>query len=69
MGKSTKRVQQAALDAGLEIEIITLPERAHTAAAAAAGLGCAVQKGRGIDDDVCRKLSDLRTWTQLTWQP
>ncbi|MEP1766235.1 MAG: YbaK/EbsC family protein [Sulfitobacter sp.] len=42
MGKSTKRVQQAALDAGLEIEIITLPDRAHTAAAAAAGLGCTV---------------------------
>lgn len=42
MGKSTERVNQAALDAGLEIEIITLPNSARTAQAAADGLGCDV---------------------------
>lgn len=42
MGKSTTRVTQAALAAGLEIEIIKLPVSARTAAAAAAGLGCDV---------------------------
>lgn len=41
MGKSTTRVAQAARDAGLDIEIITLPVSARTAAQAAEGLGCA----------------------------
>ncbi|WP_299023977.1 YbaK/EbsC family protein [uncultured Sulfitobacter sp.] len=42
MGKSTTRVATAARDAGLEIEIITLPTSARTAAAAAEGLNCTV---------------------------
>ncbi len=42
MGKSVTRVKQAATDAGLEIDIITLPTSARTAAAAATSLGCDV---------------------------
>lgn len=42
MGKSVNRVRQAALDAGLEIDVITLPVSARTAAQAAAGLECQV---------------------------
>ena len=42
MGKSIKRVQQAARDAGLAIEVVTLEVSARTAADAAKGLGCAV---------------------------
>lgn len=42
MGKSLNRVKQAARDAGLEIEVITLPVSARTAAQAAQGLDCAV---------------------------
>lgn len=42
MGKSMDRVWQAALDAGLEIEIITLPTSARTARDAADSCGCDV---------------------------
>jgi prolyl-tRNA editing enzyme YbaK/EbsC (Cys-tRNA(Pro) deacylase) len=42
MGKSTTRVKQAAIDAGLEIEIITLATSARTAADAANSCGCHV---------------------------
>lgn len=42
MGKSVTRVKQAAKDAGLEINIITLPTSARTAAAAASSLECDV---------------------------
>lgn len=42
MGKSVNRVKAAAHAAGLEIEVITLPVSARTAADAAAGLDCAV---------------------------
>ena len=42
MGKSVNRVKKAAVDAGLEIEIITLPNSARTAADAAKSLGCDV---------------------------
>lgn len=42
MGKSVNRVKQAARDAGLEIEVITLPVSARTAAQAAEGLNCHV---------------------------
>lgn len=42
MGKSVNRVKAAAVAAGLEIEVITLPVSARTAAEAAAGLKCAV---------------------------
>lgn len=42
MGKSVNRVKAAARTAGLEIEIITLPVSARTAAEAAAGLKCDV---------------------------
>lgn len=42
MGKSTTRVKQAAIDAGLNIDIITLANSARTAVEAAAGLKCEV---------------------------
>ncbi len=42
MGKSVKRVEQAALAAGLEIDIITLSDSAHTAKDAAEALECDV---------------------------
>lgn len=42
MGKSVTRVKQAARDAGLEIEVVTLPDSARTADAAAGSLGCDV---------------------------
>lgn len=42
MGKSTLRVKQAAIDAGLNIDIITLANSARTAVEAAAGLKCEV---------------------------
>ena len=42
MGKSITRVRQAALDAGLEIEVITLPSSARTAQQAADSCGCSV---------------------------
>lgn len=42
MGKSVDRVKRAAVDAQLEIEVITLPTSAHTAADAASSLGCDV---------------------------
>ncbi len=42
MGKSTTRVKQAALEAGLDIEIVTLSTSARTAAAAAESCGCHV---------------------------
>lgn len=42
MGKSVNRVKKAALDAGLEIEIVTLPDSARTAAQAAAACDCHV---------------------------
>lgn len=42
MGKSVNRVKKAAKDAGLEIDVITLPTSARTAAAAANSLGCDV---------------------------
>ncbi|MEP3440700.1 MAG: YbaK/EbsC family protein [Sulfitobacter sp.] len=42
MGKSVNRVKAAATAAGLEIEIITLPVSARTAAEAADGLDCNV---------------------------
>jgi Cys-tRNA(Pro) deacylase len=41
MGKSTDRVRQAAQQAGLQIEIVTLPESTRTAAQAAQAVGCA----------------------------
>jgi len=42
MGKSITRVRQAALDAGLQIQVITLPSSARTAQQAADSCGCAV---------------------------
>lgn len=42
MGKSTTRVKQAAIAAGLDIEIITLANSARTAADAAASCACHV---------------------------
>ena len=42
MGKSVNRVKQAATDAGLAIEVITLPTSARTAADAASSLDCDV---------------------------
>jgi len=42
MGKSVNRVRAAAAATGLEIEIITLPVSARTAAKAAAALDCDV---------------------------
>ncbi|MGJ8596446.1 YbaK/EbsC family protein [Sulfitobacter sp.] len=42
MGKSVNRVKQAAVDAGLDIDVITLSSSARTAADAASSLGCDV---------------------------
>ncbi|WP_298857690.1 YbaK/EbsC family protein [uncultured Sulfitobacter sp.] len=42
MGKSVDRVKQAAADAGLVIDVITLPNSARTAADAATSLDCDV---------------------------
>lgn len=41
-GKSTRRVIEAAAEAGLEIEVLTLPESTRTAVEAAEACGCAV---------------------------
>jgi prolyl-tRNA editing enzyme YbaK/EbsC (Cys-tRNA(Pro) deacylase) len=42
MGKSVNRVKQAALDAGMQIDVITLASSARTAQDAADSLGCAL---------------------------
>lgn len=42
MSKSVKRVQQAARDAGLEVEVLRMPDSTRTAAEAAAACGCDV---------------------------
>jgi hypothetical protein len=33
------------------------------------GMGCALHQGDRPRRDVCQRLADVRTWTQLTWQP